>query len=96
MLFNRNLGFYFISLPTLLSPLHFIEVLMSHPIVLIGFQIPVTYAGGARTLEDLELVRVAGGGRVDITVGSALDIFGGELLYKEVVRWHNQQKVEIE
>ena len=54
--------------------------------------IPVTYAGGARTLEDLERVRVAGGGRVDITVGSALDIFGGKLPYRDVVAWHRSQR----
>ena len=50
--------------------------------------IPVTYAGGARTLDDLERVASAGGGRVDITVGSALDIFGGKLPYSDVVAWH--------
>ncbi|KAG2427785.1 hypothetical protein HXX76_012110 [Chlamydomonas incerta] len=54
--------------------------------------IPVTYAGGARTLEDLERVRAAGGGRVDITVGSALDIFGGKLPYDDVVAWHHRQQ----
>ncbi|MEW5298781.1 MAG: hypothetical protein WDW38_000477 [Sanguina aurantia] len=54
--------------------------------------IPVTYAGGARTLDDLERVRIAGKGRVDITVGSALDIFGGKLLYSDVVAWHSKQK----
>ena len=54
--------------------------------------IPVTYAGGARTLEDLERVRAAGGGRVDITVGSALDIFGGKLAYDDVVAWHQRQQ----
>ncbi|GAX84923.1 hypothetical protein CEUSTIGMA_g12344.t1 [Chlamydomonas eustigma] len=57
--------------------------------------IPVTYAGGARTLEDLERVRVAGQGRVDITVGSALDIFGGSLKYQDVVAWHHQQRAEV-
>eukprot|EP00798_Chlamydomonas_sp_ICE-L_P014451 gene14451-20463_t len=53
--------------------------------------LPVTYAGGARTLDDLEKVRQAGSGRVDITVGSALDIFGGQLPYSDVVAWHNNQ-----
>jgi len=39
--------------------------------------IPITYAGGARSLADLETVTRLGQGRVDITIGSALDIFGG-------------------
>jgi phosphoribosylformimino-5-aminoimidazole carboxamide ribotide isomerase len=39
--------------------------------------IPVTYAGGANSLADLELVTRLGQGRVDLTIGSALDIFGG-------------------
>ncbi len=39
--------------------------------------IPMTYAGGARSLADLEEVTRAGGGRVHLTIGSALDIFGG-------------------
>lgn len=42
--------------------------------------------------EDLERVRVAGGGRVDITVGSALDIFGGKLPYADVVAWNTKQR----
>ena len=53
--------------------------------------LPVTYAGGARALADLERVRAAGGGRVDVTVGSALDCFGGKLPYADVVAWHRQQ-----
>ncbi len=40
--------------------------------------IPVTYAGGARSLDDLELVDTLSDSRVDLTIGSALDIFGGK------------------
>lgn len=54
-------------------------------------QIPVTYAGGVTTMEDLERIKIAGAGSVDVTVGSALDIFGGNLAYKQVVAWHAQQ-----
>src|SRR6185503_14250206 len=39
--------------------------------------IPTTYAGGARSLADLEEVTRVGEGRIDLTIGSALDIFGG-------------------
>lgn len=48
--------------------------------------IPVTYAGGITTMEDIELVRTAGENRVHITIGSALDIFGGSLSYDAAVR----------
>ncbi|XP_042477085.1 1-(5-phosphoribosyl)-5-[(5-phosphoribosylamino)methylideneamino] imidazole-4-carboxamide isomerase, chloroplastic [Macadamia integrifolia] len=54
--------------------------------------IPVTYAGGVITMDDLERIKVAGMGRVDVTVGSALDIFGGNLAYKDVVAWHKEQE----
>ncbi len=49
--------------------------------------IPTTYAGGARSLADLELVYRLGQGRLDLTIGSALDIFGGKLSYKAVCQW---------
>lgn len=49
--------------------------------------IPVTYAGGVRSLADLELIRSVGQGRVDATIGSALDIFGGDLPYQDVLAW---------
>lgn len=39
--------------------------------------IPTTYAGGAKSLEDLETVTRVGRGKIDLTIGSALDIFGG-------------------
>lgn len=38
---------------------------------------PITYAGGARSLEDLQLVQRVSDGKIDVTIGSALDIFGG-------------------
>jgi phosphoribosylformimino-5-aminoimidazole carboxamide ribotide isomerase len=43
-----------------------------------GCPIPVTYAGGAKSLDDLKQVEDLGNGRVDLTIGSALDIFGGD------------------
>jgi phosphoribosylformimino-5-aminoimidazole carboxamide ribotide isomerase len=39
--------------------------------------IPTTYAGGATSLRDLEDVTAIGRGRIDLTIGSALDLFGG-------------------
>ena len=53
--------------------------------------VPVTYAGGVRSIEDLELVKSLGSNKVDCTVGSALDMFGGKLPYAEVLQWHNNQ-----
>jgi phosphoribosylformimino-5-aminoimidazole carboxamide ribotide isomerase len=40
--------------------------------------IPTTYAGGASSLEDLREVTELGKGRIDLTIGSALDLFGGQ------------------
>ncbi|OIW12171.1 hypothetical protein TanjilG_28579 [Lupinus angustifolius] len=57
--------------------------------------IPVTYAGGVTVMADLERIKLAGMERVDVTVGSALDIFGGEMAYEQVVAWHAQQKVSM-
>ncbi len=57
--------------------------------------IPTTYAGGASSLADLELVTRLGRGKIDLTIGSALDIFGGSgVRYKDLIefnrRWSNQ------
>ena len=47
--------------------------------------IPLTYAGGISSRKDVELIDELGGGRLDFTVGSALDIFGGRgLTYEEL------------
>jgi phosphoribosylformimino-5-aminoimidazole carboxamide ribotide isomerase len=55
--------------------------------------LPVTYAGGANSLADLEQVTRLGQGRVDLTIGSALDIFGGSgVRYAEVVEFNRRHK----
>lgn len=52
---------------------------------------PMTYAGGARSLADLWLVQDASDGRVDVTIGSALDIFGGKgVTYAECVAFNHR------
>ena len=53
-------------------------------------EIPVTYAGGANQLADLDTVRHAGQGRVHLTIGSALDIFGGALKYEDCVKYNRR------
>lgn len=50
---------------------------------------PITYAGGVRGLDDLKLINEASGGRLDATVGSALDLFGGSgVSYKDLLIWN--------
>jgi phosphoribosylformimino-5-aminoimidazole carboxamide ribotide isomerase len=56
--------------------------------------IRVTYAGGVRALADLGLVNERGRGRVDLRIGSALDLFGGELPDQAVVAWQRRQELE--
>ena len=48
-------------------------------------KIPVTYAGGAGSLSDVKELKEIGKGRVDVTIGSALEIFGGSLKIKDIV-----------
>jgi len=52
--------------------------------------IPTTYAGGVRNMDDVYLVQKIGKGKIDLTIGSALDCFGGKMSYKEVVQWHHE------
>ena len=44
----------------------------------------ITYAGGVGSLEDLDILKEACKGRLDVTVGSALDLFGGPIPYKKL------------
>lgn len=57
--------------------------------------IPVTYAGGARSLADLAAVTQASQGRVHLTIGSALDIFGGTgVRYAEAVAFNQRLQLQ--
>lgn len=48
--------------------------------------IPVTYAGGVKDLSDVKKVFEKGQKRIDLTIGSALDIFGGSISYRELIK----------
>lgn len=55
-------------------------------------KIPVTYAGGAKAVSDLDLVHSLSNGKVDLTFGSSLDIFGGQLVkFDDLVDWNRRQ-----
>jgi phosphoribosylformimino-5-aminoimidazole carboxamide ribotide isomerase len=55
--------------------------------------LPTTYAGGARSLADLERVTALSQNRIDLTIGSALDIFGGTgVLYADAVAFNRRQQ----
>jgi phosphoribosylformimino-5-aminoimidazole carboxamide ribotide isomerase len=57
--------------------------------------IPATYAGGANSISDLETVAKLGRGKVNLTIGSALDIFGGKgVKYSDAVEFNRRQKVQ--
>ena len=45
-------------------------------------QIPITYAGGIGSMENLQEFKKASMGRLDFTIGSALDLFGGSIPYE--------------
>lgn len=52
-------------------------------------KIPVTYAGGVRSFEDLEKLYLLGQNHLNVTIGSALDLFGGSMKYREVIDFIN-------
>ncbi|OSD04316.1 Phosphoribosylformimino-5-aminoimidazole carboxamide ribotide isomerase [Trametes coccinea BRFM310] len=55
--------------------------------------IPTTYAGGAKSVSDLELVDRLSDGKVDLTFGSSLDIFGGNLVeFDDLVRYNEEAR----
>lgn len=46
---------------------------------------PITYAGGVRNFDDLGILKMYGKNRIDVTIGSALDLFGGPMKFAEVL-----------
>ncbi|MDD7403914.1 MAG: phosphoribosylformimino-5-aminoimidazole carboxamide ribotide isomerase [Butyribacter sp.] len=55
--------------------------------------LPVTYAGGVHSLEDIAWIKQAGKGRIDYTIGSALDLFGGDIPYLSLVEQTRKDKM---
>lgn len=56
--------------------------------------LPVTYAGGVHEYEDISLLGALGKGRINVTVGSALDLFGGKLSWKKVCQLCREQSAK--
>ena len=54
-------------------------------------RIPVTYAGGVHSYEDLYLIKELGKNHLNVTIGSALDLFGGSLKWEEVLAIMNKK-----
>lgn len=54
--------------------------------------IPITYAGGIGSFADLDALYRAGRGKIHATIGSALDLFGGKLKYREILEYMKNKK----
>ena len=50
-------------------------------------RIPITYAGGIRSFEDIRSIKELGRNKIHITVGSALDLYGGKLEFEKVMAY---------
>lgn len=50
-------------------------------------KIPMTYAGGVASFDDLRALRDLGRDRIDVTIGSALDIFGGHMRFEDIINF---------
>ena len=46
--------------------------------------VPITYAGGIGSMEDIGTIRTLGKEKINFTVGSALDLFGGSLSFEKI------------
>ena len=57
----------------------------------INKEVKIVYAGGAKSISDLELVDKLSNGTVDLTYGSSLDIFGGKLVrFQDCCEWNSK------
>ena len=57
-------------------------------------KIPITYAGGVGSFSDLEMLRQLGRNRLNVTIGSALDIFGGTMEFERVLAYIREQSAK--
>ena len=58
----------------------------------VGFEGKIVYAGGAKLIDDLNIVKRLSNGKIDLTYGSSLDIFSGDLVkFQDLVDWNKQQ-----
>lgn len=56
-------------------------------------KIPITYAGGVHSFEDLAAIAELGKGKLNVTIGSALDLFGGPMPYEQVIEYVREAKL---
>ena len=59
-------------------------------------KIPITYAGGVHSFKDLEELSRLGRNRLNVTIGSALDLFGGPMSYEQVLTYISKCNAEKE
>ena len=61
--------------------------------LLSGFdKLPITYAGGVSEYADIELISYLSDSKLDFTIGSALDLFGGKLSYERILKQVRQMR----
>ncbi len=60
-------------------------------------RIPLTYAGGVAGMADLIAIEQLSNGRMDVTVGSALDLFGGGgVAYADLIAWNQRENSHVD
>ena len=52
-------------------------------------KIPITYADGVHSFDDLRRLKELGHDKIHVTIGSALDLFGGPMRFEEVLSYIN-------